>query len=334
MDQDTYRKFILPALAVAETIATRGKSPGTLALGQEQIFQGAEDSRLKKQQIEAQIAEQRQVAQQRALEGQLTPYQVAAAQRNQKQGMEEDAAISALQSQLGIDSTLNDTERAYYKYNPKAYGEKLKPAPTQLMVDGSGTVVPVLRTTGKTPDGKSVTPPPPASQKSIAEIEAEAAARAKGALEGAGDKPMSGDAAKLSGYVSTLVTQGGLLKKMITDKGIRWVTMEYKKGNPAVVNVIEDAADAKGRLRSGGAVNDQEAARFKQPFTGLGNVVYGDNDAAVAAIDQILAEAAKVQGGMGKGSAPGGGDVAVGSTKTNKDGDTVRWNGTGWELAH
>ncbi len=313
-DQDSYRKWILPALGVAETIATRGRSPGTLALSQEQIFQNAEESKLKKQQIEAQIAEQQSIAQARALEGQLTPYQIAAAQRNQRMAGEEDAAAKALQDQLGMDSTLSDTDKAFYKYNPKAYGEKLKPAGNVYLPGqggyysapskGSGPVTAIRDEGGNPVIPKQ--PKEPKPDKSIEQITAEAEARAKGALAGAGDKPLSGDAAKLSGYVGTLVTQGGVLKKMIQDKGIRWVTMEYKKGNPAVANVIEDAADAKGRLRSGGAVNTEEANRFKQPFTGLGNLVYGDNDAAISAIDQILAEAAKVQGGMGRGASDTG----------------------------
>lgn len=308
-NQDTYRKWILPALGVAETIATKGKSLGTLALSQEQIFRDVEESALKKKQIEAQIAEQQAMAQERALQGQLTPFQIAAAQRNQRRGSEEDAARSALKKGLGLrysgaSDAPNDAqlESLYFGAYPDKLGEKFKPAATQLFVDENGNPVSVLKSNGLTSEGKQVKVRTPPAPKSLETIEAEAKARAQGATEGAGSKPLSGDAAKLSGYVSTLETQGQILKGLIQSHGIRWVTKEYKLGNPAVVNVIEDAADAKGRLRSGGAVNDQEAKRFKQPFTGIGNVLYGDNEAALAAIDQVLTEASQVKSGMGKGA--------------------------------
>src|SRR3990167_9925494 len=41
-NQEFYRSKILPALAILETIATKGRSPGTTALGQEEYFQGRE----------------------------------------------------------------------------------------------------------------------------------------------------------------------------------------------------------------------------------------------------------------------------------------------------
>lgn len=61
---ETFRKGFLPALAVLETIATKGKSPGTTALKQQQIFASEDERRrlakenaLKRQLTEAQLGE-------------------------------------------------------------------------------------------------------------------------------------------------------------------------------------------------------------------------------------------------------------------------------------
>lgn len=206
--------------------------------------------------------------------------------------MEDKAAIQA----DPITWLNNKLKPATMTYLPTVGGYVA--APTRAPSGGGGPVAAPL----KTDTGDAVIPIPKPSEKSLAQIEAEAAARAAGAASAAGEKPLSGDAAKLSGFVSTLKTQGEALKKMVQDQGIRKVVYEYKKGNPAYVNVIEDMADAKGRLRSGGAINVDEANSFKKPFTGMGNLIYGDNDAAITAIDKVLQEADNVQASMSRGS--------------------------------
>lgn len=50
--QDTYRKFVLPALGVLETVATRGRSPGTTALSQEEMFRGVAEERAREKAAE------------------------------------------------------------------------------------------------------------------------------------------------------------------------------------------------------------------------------------------------------------------------------------------
>lgn len=240
--------------------------------------------------------------------------QIGDSQRKRERDRALEGKVDAFGKVIDADAALSPSEKAFYGVKPEAYGERLKPSPvTYLPTLGGDYMVAPTRAQGAaapvaqpliTDAGAPVKAPPKASEKSLTEIEAEAAARAKGTAAAAGEKPLSGDAAKLSGYVSTLETQGNRLKQLIKDNGIRKVVFEYKKGNPAFVNLIEDVADAKGRLRSGGAVNKEESDRFKQPFTGLGNLVYGDNDAALNAIDQALAEAATVQKGMGHKTAP------------------------------
>lgn len=111
-------------------------------------------------------------------------------------------------------------------------------------------------------------------------------------------KPLSGDAAKLSGITDAIVTGAGELKQLVKKYGARGIVARYKAGDPGVANVINDLADGKGRLRSGGAVNVDEEARFKAPFTGASNMVY-DNDAEmIKHIDRVLREAEVVKGKM------------------------------------
>lgn len=246
----------------------------------------------------------------------------------------QQGKVEAIGATVKTNPDMDETQKAFYGAFPDKLADIYKPQPLQAVQDINGNFVGLNRFTGKTPDGKTVTGKLPKAEKSLAEIEAEAKARAEGAASGAKDKPLSGDAAKLTGFVTTLVTQGNTLKKMIQDNGIRKVVYEYKKGNPAFVNVIEDVADAKGRLRSGGAVNREEADRFKQPFSGLGSLVYGDNKAALDAIDAALDEAGNVKKGMGHNSpgaeAPAGTAPKLGDTKTNAAG-TLRFNGSVWE---
>lgn len=241
---------------------------------------------------------------------------------------------------IGEDAELGETEKAYYRANPKAYGDKLKPTPVTYLPGADGYVAaptrgggPVKKVVDET--GGAVKPQPRPAEKTTKQIEEEAAARARGTASAAPEKPLSGDAAKLSGVVSTLRSQAAKLRKIVEEQGIRTVVAKYKAGDPNVVNIVDDVADAKGRLRSGGAVNKDEEERFKKPFAGVGNLIFNDNEAALAAIDAALNEATTVEKGMTKGTAgqSGSGDVPVGTVKTNKQGMKVRKTATGWEPA-
>lgn len=211
-----------------------------------------------------------------------------------------------------VDSAtdLSDADKAFYRANPEKYGERLKPVgvtylpgeggyvgvPSRLGPGGkAGAATPV-----KDETGAPVKPKPTPSQKTPEEIEREAEARARGAAAGAADKGLSGDAAKLSGVASSAKAQGAKLDAMIREKGIRWVVAQYKVGNPDVSNIIDDLADAKGRIRSGGAVNKDEGDRFKKPFTGTGNLIFGNDEAALEAVAQIMGEADEILTKMAK----------------------------------
>jgi hypothetical protein len=99
---------------------------------------------------------------------------------------------------------LTPIDREAIQQDPLGWiSNRLKPAPTQLVLGGDGTYQPVNKLTGKNPDGKTVTAPPPKESKSLEQIAAEAAARAKGAAEGGGpkaEKPPTEDMTKAATF--------------------------------------------------------------------------------------------------------------------------------------
>lgn len=310
-NQDTYRKWILPALGVAETIATRGKSPGNIALGQEQIFRDVEQGDLRKKQIEAQIAAQEEEAAANAFKRQLEPYQVQDAIRKQKTAQEQEASIAAFRKALGGDTSLGESDRSYYSAYPEKYGERLKPA-SNIYLPGEGGYVSVPNkgkgTAAPVTDdkGNPIKPRQPNPPKSLVDIEREATARAKGATAGQGEKPLSGDAAKLKGIVTSALTRAAELRAKVKQYGARGVVERFTTGSdPDLVNIIQDMGDLKGRLRSGGAVNPDENTRFISPFSAKSKFVFADDAAMLRAIDRMEQEARTVSDGMSRpGDAP------------------------------
>lgn len=179
---DNYRDYVLPALGVTEAIATRGRSPGTAAQGQMTAFDKEKDDKYTKGR---QAMLDAQTAAKDALQNRLGTLQIGNAENEQAQNLKKQAAISALQGKLGA---LPD-EQAYYDAFPEKYGDRLKPESNVYLPGANGYFV-APRTGSpsaialKDAGGNTVVPPPKAGDKSIEEITAEAAARARGAAEG------------------------------------------------------------------------------------------------------------------------------------------------------
>lgn len=92
---ETFKKFGLPALAVLETIATKGKSPGTTAMTQQQIFRQAElDKERQRQEALDRRLKEAQISQ---LEGRVG-------------GVAMDERRMALEKQLGLVKTQEEAE--------------------------------------------------------------------------------------------------------------------------------------------------------------------------------------------------------------------------------
>jgi hypothetical protein len=105
---ERFRKFGLPILGVLETIATKGKSPGTTALNAESIFQQREDRA-------ANLKKEEQAARDRALQRQLTGLKIRKAEMDlgPKDPLFPDSFdVSGL--------TPDEAKKALFKIDPKA----------------------------------------------------------------------------------------------------------------------------------------------------------------------------------------------------------------------
>lgn len=184
---------VLPILAALETIATakatRGQNIGTSTLGLMKDTQAsregaldramkADDSAWSKSAREAEATRQGELFgfQKKAAERSQTDWDREAKQRTDVEAKKKAAIDRFLGVSAEIDPVsgatikpaspglegLSELDKEAIKQDPFQWlTNKLKPAPTQLMVGADGSVVPVLKTTGKTPEGKTVIPPKP-----------------------------------------------------------------------------------------------------------------------------------------------------------------------------
>lgn len=122
-------------------------------------------------------------------------------------------------------------------------------------------------------------------------------------------KPLSGDAAKLKGIVETLPSEAKQLQAAFESdykgslKGILTGT------DRRLVKLLDQVADKVGRLRSGGAVNDTEAARFKKQIASSPDLLFGNSQDAIDAINGIINEANITAQSISPGSSSGGSSV-------------------------
>jgi murein DD-endopeptidase MepM/ murein hydrolase activator NlpD len=121
-------------------------------------------------------------------------------------------------------------------------------------------------------------------------------------------KALSGDAAKVLSIAQTIVPEINQLKEAFRKNYKGSLTGIVTGTNRELVKLVDNVADKVGRLRSGGAINADEAARFKKQIAGLGDLVFGNADQAIAALDGILTEASQVASGI-SGQQGGGGGV-------------------------
>ncbi len=118
--------------------------------------------------------------------------------------------------------------------------------------------------------------------------------------------------AKIGGIVETLPNELEKIRQIIKS-GYRAAVAGYQSGtNRELVRLIDNAADKVGRLRSGGAINKDEEARFiRQLGMEKADLIMGDSDAADKAIDGVLAESNAVKSRMKPGRQQGDASIAV-----------------------
>lgn len=164
------------------------------------------------------------------------------------------------------------------------------------------------------------------------EQERRAAARVEEA-----NKPLSGEAAKVLSVAQTVVPEVEQLKEAFSKDYQRSVRGIVSGTDRRLVKLVDQVADKVGRLRSGGAINKDEEARFKRQIASLPDLAFGDPQNAIQALDGIITEAQQVAGSIRPqrtsvdvqrspaprltGNAP---------RAQNAQGQTIEWNGTAW----
>ena len=111
-------------------------------------------------------------------------------------------------------------------------------------------------------------------------------------------KPLAGDTSKVFAIAQTIVPEINKLKDRFRSD-FKGALSGYASGTDReLVKLIDNVADKVGRLRSGGAVNVDEEARFKRQIASLPDLFFADSGDAIAALDGLLLEANLVSQGI------------------------------------
>lgn len=122
---------------------------------------------------------------------------------------------------------------------------------------------------------------------------------------GTGGSALSGDTAKLYAITSTLPNDlARLTEKFKKIKGRTAIGEALLGTDPELSRLIDQISDKVGRLRSGGAINVDEAKRFKAQLIRKGDLLTGNLNAGLQALKDVELEANSITANL-KG-APGG----------------------------
>lgn len=104
-------------------------------------------------------------------------------------------------------------------------------------------------------------------------------------------KPLSGDAAKVLTIATTMIPEINQLKAAFEKDYRGSVTGILTGTNRELSKLVDQVADKVGRLRSGGAINKDEEARFKRQISSVMDLAFGNSASAIAALDGLITEA-------------------------------------------
>lgn len=111
-------------------------------------------------------------------------------------------------------------------------------------------------------------------------------------------KALGGDVAKVYSIATTIVPEIEELKSAFRTDYKGSLTGILSNTDPRLSKLVDNVADKIGRLRSGGAVNTDEAARFKRQIASIFDVAFGNPEDAISALDGLLEEANTVARGI------------------------------------
>lgn len=119
---------------------------------------------------------------------------------------------------------------------------------------------------------------------------------------GGAAKPLSGEAAKVYSIATTIKPEIEQIKTLLKGAGRLKISQILSGLDPAASRLIDQVADKVGRLRSGGAINKDEAERFKAQILRAGDILTGDTTSAIDALDALAAEADSVASSVRPGA--------------------------------
>jgi len=111
-------------------------------------------------------------------------------------------------------------------------------------------------------------------------------------------KPLSGEASKIYSIATSMIPEIQQLKQAFKTNYKSSVSGIVSKTDRRLVKLVDQVADKVGRLRSGGAVNKDEEARFKRQIASFGDILFGRPEDAIRALDALIGEAQSVAQGI------------------------------------
>lgn len=111
-------------------------------------------------------------------------------------------------------------------------------------------------------------------------------------------RPLSGEASKVLSIARTMQPEIEALKTALRDGGRSAVMGIKTRYNMPLVRLAESVADKVGRLRSGGAINRDEEARFMRQIVSFADLRDPSASGAVEALDRLAKEADAVARGI------------------------------------
>lgn len=123
-------------------------------------------------------------------------------------------------------------------------------------------------------------------------------------------KRLSGEASKVVGIAQTILPEIEQIKAIFKNGSFRSRAVDALTGRDAnLARLIDRVSDKLGRIRSGGAINKDEAASFKAQMVRKMDIYNNDSKPALEALDSIRDEAMAVLSAMKQdGGAPAAAD--------------------------
>jgi hypothetical protein len=246
--------------------------------------------------------------------------QIGDAQRKRAAGVTAEGNLAQFQKDLEGDATMTAADRSYLKTDPKAYAERFKPI-SQVYVAGKdgyvaapGKVVPGAMpgavTTLRDESGAVVKPIPKPVEKTPEQIEANAAAAARGKASVA--KPITEEQQQtIQMKLSSLQTAkrqlqdvrkafDGIKNAKLSGKGRGWVPTKENDSFTKSVEALKPTITALTRVPGIGSMSDFETRIAMAPYPNTGE--YPEvNEKAIKALEDLINETETGYKGMGKG---------------------------------